>query len=379
MTARRALALALAACLAALPATAAASLPQIDYTLSGPAGDNGWYTGPVTVHWLFSANTSSASCPGVEQLAADTLGTQRSCTASNADGPVTAQTKVIKIDQTPPVAVAASPVRPPDHPPFYTAPLPITWSGADVTSGIAGCTALSYAGPDGPTATATGACRDRAGNVSAPVAITFAYDATAPTLTDVAATLAADRTATLRWTPGADAATATVTRNPGGATLLDGPATTRAVTDGPLPPAATYTYTITVRDTAGNATSATATATAPTAAAIAASQAKAKSDAQAKANARRTVLRWRARRGAKYYNFQLFRNGRKILSAWPTKPHYTLRTTWRYRGATQKLTAGRYRWYVWPGYGGRAAHRYGRLLAKGVVRYPAPPIRDGGQ
>ena len=86
--------------------------------------------------------------------------------------------------------------------------------------------------------------------------------------------------------------------------------------------------------------------------------------------AKRPTLTWRARPKVKYYNLQLFRNGRKILSAWPTVAHYTLEPSWRYHGQTYKLTAGRYRWYVWPGYGPRAAHRYGRLLAKGAVTVP---------
>jgi hypothetical protein len=364
--------LALAACLAATPGVAAASLPQVDYTLAGRAGDNGWYTGPVTIAWTI-ANATDIDCTTIETLRDDTTGTQRSCTASNADGPVTGHTKAIMIDQTPPIGVLATPQRPADHGAFYTAPLTIAWSGTDATSGIASCTTITYAGD---AATPAGTCRDRAGNVSAPVPFPLAYDATPPTLTGVTATVAADRTATVGWTPGPDAQTVTVVRAPGNAPLLTAaPAsTTRSVTDGPLPPGATNTYTITVADAAGNATTATTTATAPTAIAAAA-QAKAKADAAK----RLPTLRWRARRDARYYNLQLFRNGRKILSAWPTKPHYTLRATWRYRGKSYKLASGRYRWYVWPGYGPRAQHRYGRLLAKGLVAYPAPPIRDGGQ
>ena len=300
----------------------------------------------------------------------------RTCTATNADGTIPAQTKLIKIDKTPPATVVATPQRPPDRGAFYVAPLAIAWSGTDATSGIASCTTTTYAGPDAPAAAPAGTCRDHAGNVSAPVALPFAYDATPPALTGVSATVAADRTATIRWTPGPDAQTVTVAR--GDTPLLSAvPATTHAVTDGPLAPGATGTYTVTVADAAGNATSATTTATAP-AAPPAAQPAKKKAKAKPKA-AQRPTLRWHARRGAKYYNLQLFRNGHKVLSAWPTKPHYTLKASWHYKGKAYKLTSGRYRWYVWPGYGDRAQRRYGRLLAKGLVTYPAPPIRDGGQ
>ena len=100
----------------------------------------------------------------------------------------------------------------------------------------------------------------------------------------------------------------------------------------------------------------------------AATEVASKSSTKPKAKSTKNpTLRWKTRRGARYYNFQLFRNGHKILTAWPTRNHYTLHTTWRFHGRTQHLTAGRYRWYVWPGYGARTSHRYGRLHAKGTV------------
>jgi hypothetical protein len=139
--------------------------------------------------------------------------------------------------------------------------------------------------------------------------------------------------------------------------------TTHSATDGPLAPSTTYTYTVTVKDAAGNATSATAAATTPSSAQELATSSAAKKD-------KTPTLRWKAMPRAKYYNFQLFRNGKKILSRWPTKNHYTLHAQWRFRGRTVHLAAGKYRWYVWPGYGRRSAHRYGRLHAKGAVAVP---------
>ena len=49
----------------------------------------------------------------------------------------------------------------------------------------------------------------------------------------------------------------------------------------------------------------------------------------------------------------------KILSTWPTKTSYKLRKTWRFEGKRYTLVPGRYRWYVWPGIGKRAANKYG--------------------
>jgi hypothetical protein len=354
--------------LAAAPASAVAAAPTITYTLAGTPGDAGWFRGPVKVVWTVSGDIAPplVGCEPTT-VPGDTPGVQLACAATSSDNEKnTTTTKVIKIDQTAPTSVSALGARPPDSTPWYTGPVPIAWSGTDATSGIASCTTLTYSGPDGPAVAPAGTCRDVAGNTSAAVPVTLAYDATAPTLAEVGVTLA-NRTATVRWTAGADAQQVSVVRKPGEAgaparAVADGvPGTTRELADGPLAAGTAYTWTVTVRDVAGNAASASTSATVPTAAQAQATTTKSSS------NARRS-LRWRARPGAKYYNVQLFRNGRKILSAWPTAPHYMLKTTWRYRGHRHRLTTGLYRWFVWPGYGTRSQHRYGRLLARGAVR-----------
>ncbi len=81
------------------------------------------------------------------------------------------------------------------------------------------------------------------------------------------------------------------------------------------------------------------------------------------------VLRWRPAQRAAYYNVQLWRSGKKILSVWPARSRLALRATWRYGGRSYRLSPGTYHWYVWPGYGAKSAARYGRLLlrAKFVV------------
>jgi hypothetical protein len=347
----------LAAALAATAAApAAAALPTVDYTLSGPAGSGGWFTGPVTITWAIAGATDLDACVPVETLRDDTTGTQRSCAVHNADGPVSATTKTIRIDQTPPAGVTAATGRPPDVPPFFTAPVALTWSGTDATSGVASCTTATYAGPDTTAATPTGTCTDKAGNVSPPVALGLAYDATPPPLTGLTATAHADDTVTLTWATSADARTATVTRNPGAATLPASPA--GPLTDGPLTPATTYAYTVTLADAAGNATTATTSAATPP---ITAKSPPPKLS-------KLPTLRWKPRSGAKYYNFQLFRSGHKILSAWPTKNHYTLRKSWPYSHKTYTLSAATYHWYVWPGYGPRSHHHYGHLHAKGTLK-----------
>lgn len=74
------------------------------------------------------------------------------------------------------------------------------------------------------------------------------------------------------------------------------------------------------------------------------------------------LLRWRSVSRASYYNVQLYRGGRKVLTAWPTRSRLALRTRWTYGGRVERFTAGVYRWYVWPGFGRASDRRYGRLL-----------------
>jgi len=288
-----ALAAALALALSA-PTVALGALELAPAAVTGTMGDNGWFTSDVVVSWTFTgATTASADCLP-KKLTADTPGAAVTCTVSDDSGGSISRIVTVHLDRTPPTAIVATPARPPDISPFYTAPLPISWSATDATSGIATCTTLTYAGPDGPAVAPTGTCRDQAGNVSAPLAFAFSYG--------------------LPPTPA------------------------------PVIAAPTTAPTTTGRPTATSTT--------------------------VKAKAKRPTLTWHARPKVKYYNLQLFRNGRKILSAWPTVAHYTLKPSWRYHGHTYQLTAGRYRWYVWPGYGPRAAPRYGRLLAKGAVAVP---------
>jgi hypothetical protein len=52
----------------------------------------------------------------------------------------------------------------------------------------------------------------------------------------------------------------------------------------------------------------------------------------------------------------------KVLTRWPGHPFFHLSRRWTAAdGTTGRLTAGKYRWYVWPGLGKRSARRYGKL------------------
>lgn len=83
-------------------------------------------------------------------------------------------------------------------------------------------------------------------------------------------------------------------------------------------------------------------------------------------------LVWARNAEASYYNVQLFRGDEKILTAWPSKAIFRLRSTWTFQGAKQRLAAGRYRWYVWPGYGARSRVEYGPMLGSRTFEIVAP-------
>ncbi len=338
------------------PATAQAALPAIDYTVSGTTGDNGWYRSAVTVSWSVTWNgtpVSSSGCDPAVRLVADTPGLVLSCRAENSEGTIVAHTRAIKIDQRPPLVTAVRAARTPDSNGWYRSPVAVTWSGTDATSGIASCTTILHSGPDG-AASLPGTCRDVAGNVSAEAPYPLRYDDTAPDLSAVSAA-GGDTVATVRWRASADA-TVTVTRD-----LSRSRSPARTVYQGRagrfedvgLRNRARYSYTVTATDAAGNAKALRA---------VARTGSRLRGPRPGARVTAPPVLRWNDVSGAAYYNVQLYRGRRKVLSAWPSGPALELQSRWSYGGRRWRLTPGTYRGYVWPGYGERTERRYGRLL-----------------
>ncbi|HXV95279.1 MAG TPA: HYR domain-containing protein [Gaiellaceae bacterium] len=78
------------------------------------------------------------------------------------------------------------------------------------------------------------------------------------------------------------------------------------------------------------------------------------------------LLDWRSVPRATYYNLQVWRNGKKVLSVWPLRSQYRLRSSWTFRGRRYTLSAGRVAVFVWPGFGSKAAARYGPLYGRTV-------------
>ena len=80
------------------------------------------------------------------------------------------------------------------------------------------------------------------------------------------------------------------------------------------------------------------------------------------------LLRWRATPKARFYNVQVYRKGRKILSLWPSRSRFRMSRSWQHQGRTFRLKPGVYTWYVWPGFGTLATPRFGKLLGQSSFR-----------
>ena len=74
------------------------------------------------------------------------------------------------------------------------------------------------------------------------------------------------------------------------------------------------------------------------------------------------VLRWEPRKGAAYYNVQVFHQGKRVLVAWPQRPAY--------RFPAGKLEPGTYVWFVWPALARtHASPRFDGLIGRATFTY----------
>ena len=75
-------------------------------------------------------------------------------------------------------------------------------------------------------------------------------------------------------------------------------------------------------------------------------------------------------KGATFYNVQLYRNGRKLLSTWPGAGQAQARGgRGRTAASRYRLEPGLYKWYVWGARGTRARNpSYGKVLGSSTFR-----------
>jgi hypothetical protein len=323
-------------------------------TIYGTRSATGWYITNVTINWVISPlpYERSEGCDA-RTITADTLNTDVTCTAWWSDGS-SSSTVHIRRDATPPT-VTAVPARAPDANGWYNAPLTVTFSGADVTSGLASCTQAAYAGPDSPNTAVSGSCRDNAGNQAA-ASYALKYDATPPALGQLTVK-PANRKAHLRWNAPNDVTSVVLVRAPGvkGAAesiVFTGTGLSKGHTDRGLRPGRNYVYRLTASDIAANQAVKTLEFLARGALLF---------PAPGQRVTEPPLLVWEKVRRASYYNVVLIR-GRRVYSAWPLKARLRLPRAWTYHGRRYKLRPGTYRWFVWPGRGPLSAGKYGRML-----------------
>jgi hypothetical protein len=324
-----------------------------------------WYTSPVSVTWQADPPPDSTSgcelgiAPKVPPYYFNTdMVTPISCTAtwSGPNGSIGISPQyIIHLETSNPTASAA-PIRPPDHNGWYNHPVIVSFIGA-AFSGIRACTLpITYAGPDTLSTTASGSCTDNAGKTVVATSAPFAYDATPPSLDITVNT--GDGVVDLRWATMdiAPMESLQIVRSPGrrgtpSSVVYNGDET--AFRDTGVTNSIHYGYTLTAQDQAGNQT-VRDVFVAPGPRLLTPVQ-----DAPVNAP---PLLSWTPVRRASYYNVQLYRGNTKLLSAWPDEAMLQLKPLWKFGGRRHRLKPGRYRWYVWPGFGRRAEARYGHLI-----------------
>ena len=339
-------------------APGASGLPaaiDIQVTLGGSQGSNGWYITNVTVRWTVTGDEQGTEGCETQTLTADTPGTKITCRAWNASEE-TIKSVIPKIDKTAPTIINTALERQPDANGWYNHPFSVVFIGTDAMSGLDGsCSSVQYAGPDTAGGAIAGVCKDLAGN-TAPASYPFKYDATPPTLFAVTRK-PGNRTLYVSWRASSDTQAVEILRAPGrrgqGETVIYRGAE-RGFRDTGLTIGRSYEYRVTAVDTAGNRAQqtfkivATGPLLSPTPGATVSIKALPR-------------LVWIRVKKASYYNLQLVR-GHRVLSTWPLRPGFRLRRTWTYRGRRYSLRPGVYRWYVWPGRGQISSGNYGHLL-----------------
>jgi hypothetical protein len=319
---------------------------------------NGWYNAPLSVAFGGSDGGSGiASCTSTDFGGPDTRAASVAGSCTDRAGLTGSGSFALRYDATPP-AVTVAPERPPNAAGWYNRPVRLAVGGSDELAGLESCSSAPYAGPDAASVALVGTCRDVAGN-AASKAVAIRYDATPPKLGGVRTALG-NGAVTLRWSASTDAAAFVVRRRAGakGAETTVYSGTARAFTDRGLRNGIRYHYTVLGSDQAGNVTT-ERTLAVPRALFAPADGARVRTP---------PLLRWAAVAGAGYYNVQLYRGTRKILTLWPASTRLRLHRAWTFDGRRLRLGPGVYRWYVFPGFGARKAGRYGKLLGGSTFR-----------
>lgn len=163
--------------------------PSIGYTLSPeqPDGDNGWYKTAVKLHWIVTEEDSPSTLKltGCEDqnIIADQVGTDYTCSATSAGGTAATQTVNLAKDATAPTVAANGGKGTNGSNGWYTSDVEASFTGTDVTSGLLAATQTVMSSGEGDNVKVDSpAFTDVAGNTTAAGAAsqTFKIDMTAP-------------------------------------------------------------------------------------------------------------------------------------------------------------------------------------------------------
>ena len=303
-----------------------------------------------------TADPSAGNC-NKQTFTSDTKGTNVHCEVRDqSSGDTTGRTVTIHIDRTGPTVTGPGLGRPPDEGEWFNHPVGFGFTGQDATSGIESCTGGTYSGPDGANVSVDGSCRDVAGNVTART-FTINYDATPPPNPNVSV-LPGNRRVALTWSPSPYVAEVVRLAAASAQAVYEG-AGSRFVDRG-LRNGRRYRYAVTFVDQAGNSASDTVSAV-PT-------RSRLLLPANGAHLSSAPELVWKPVRRARYYNVQLLRRGRKMLTRWPVTNRLQLTERWNSLGSSHRLVRGRYCWYVWAGFGPRRLRDYSDLLGRSCFR-----------
>lgn len=305
--------------------------------VSAPCSSTTWYSSTVTVVWTVDTPPDPNSSCNLESdynYTGDAVQPISCSKTWSGDGTTVIKQYTLHIETSTP-SVSYSLARPPDANGWYTHPVAVTFSGSSF-SGIASCTPpTTYSG-----ASISGTCTDQAGKVAS-TTVSLNYDAAPPAITGAVASRSPDYrgwyTKPVSFTFSGSDRGSGIDRCQ--VVKYSGPIS-GFVTGGCWDRAGNYgatTFPVAFLDVIGGASA-------------------------ARVRSAPVLLRWRPTRHATYYNVQLYRGHRKVLSRWPSRSSLFLSRSWRFNGRRFHLKPGRYRWYVWPGYGSRAADRYGRMI-----------------
>jgi hypothetical protein len=351
-----------------------ATPPSVRGTSSRGPDANGWYNKPFSIEFSGSDALSGVSgCTTGSYSGPDSATAKVTGTCTDGAGNTGSTSYEVKYDATAPT-VEAKPDRKPNAAGWYNRAVKVEFVGTDAVSGVDSCAApVQYKGPDTDKTALSGTCRDKASNTSQPAGFEVRYDSKPPSLARVKAEIRKTGVV-LRWTASKDSQSYAIVRRPGlngpkPSTIYSGKALT--FTDRRLKNGVRYRYTVTAYDQAGNGAAKVLLAQ-PTSAKSTGGASQQQRPSRARpalrapaAGARVTappLLAWGAVSNASYYNVQLYRDGKKILTVWPRTTAFRLQASWTFEGRAYRLSPGRYTWYVWPGYGSLSANRYGKLL-----------------